>query len=148
MQYLLSSFLFLLICMSVGCKLEHGEDNRRERTYITAHTNDPDRYIYAWQGNIDGQYPVLMWYKEFGDKVAGSLFYTARKNATAIQLSGAKKGKEYELREMLPDGRVIGIWHVQPDAVSMEGTWYDPRQDITLNVSLMHIDTAVTVIAP
>gem|GEM_PF-5003939 len=120
---------------------QHGQG----RTYITAHVNDPDREIYAWQGNIDGKRPVLMWYKEFDDVVVGKLFYTEQEDAKAIKLIGTKNGTEYKLQEMQPDGFITGFWQLKPDAISIEGTWYTTTIQKIFNASLMHIDTAVSI---
>ncbi len=150
MHYLrhFATLLLLLIlsaCNMVGGRKADSQTGKPERTYITAQQNDPDRKIYAWQGNLDGQYPVLMWYREFGDELEGKLFYTEQDHATPIRLTGRKNDTEYILKETAPDGTVTGIWHLKPDAISIEGYWQSPNGKRRYNASLMHIDTAVKI---
>lgn len=116
-----------------------------ERTYILQPWKDTINHIYAWQGNLDGKYPVLMWYKEFGDVVKGSLFYTENKNPRPINLLGTIQDNQYRILEIWPDGDISGIWEFEPDAHAAEGRWTSPTGDETYSTSLMRTDTAVTV---
>lgn len=112
-----------------------------------ANPEDPYANIYAWQGNLDGQYSVIMWYKEFGDVLVGSLFYTDNKKAKPIQLIGTK-GNDSNTRRLLeiwPDGNITGVWDLKLHPVAAEGTWVAPKTGKEFNASLMHIDTAVTI---
>lgn len=112
-----------------------------------ANPEDPYADIYAWQGNLDGQYSVIMWYKEFDDVIVGSLFYTDNKKAKPIQLIGTKgnDSNTRRLLEMWPDGNITGVWDLKLHPVAAEGTWVAPKTGKRFNASLMHIDTAVTI---
>lgn len=120
-------------------------DTADEKTYIAEVKKDTLSNIYAWQGNLDGKYPVLMWYKEHEDVVTGSLFYTENKNADPIHLIGTIENGRYRIHEIWPDGDISGIWQFQPDEHGAEGSWTAPTGDEHYNTSLMRTDTAVTI---
>lgn len=116
-----------------------------EKTYIVQAKKDSVNHIYAWQGNLDGRYPVLMWYKEYEDVLTGSLFYTENKHAKPIQLIGTIHDGLYRILEMWPDGDISGIWELRPDEHGAEGSWTSPTGDEHYSASLMRTDTAVSV---
>jgi len=111
----------------------------------TAVTEDIYADIDAWQGNVDGRYPVLMWYRIFGDVVSGYLFYTENKTGDSIRIIGHTRDSLARILEVWPDGHVSGIWNMELHTSSAEGTWYAPETGKEYSASLMHIDTAVTI---
>lgn len=137
----------MLTAILHGCNSSHTENQggTAEQTYIVQHQKDSVSNIYAWQGNLDGKYPVLMWYKEQGDILTGSLFYTENKHAKPIQLIGTIQDGLYRILEIWPDGDISGIWELQPDEHGAEGSWTAPTGDEHYNTSLMRTDTAVSI---
>jgi hypothetical protein len=123
----------------------NGADTVKEKTYVEQLDKDSTEKIYAWQGNLDGKYPVLMWYKEQENVLWGSLFYTEHKNAGPIQIIGTINNNEYRILEMPNNGIVTGIWLLTPNFHGAEGEWWSPEGKRKYNASLMRIDTAVTI---
>lgn len=126
---------------------QNDDTPKNEKTYILelSALRDTVSNIYAWQGNLDGRYPVLIWYKEFGDMLKGSLFYTENKHPKPVNILGTIEGGKYRILEMWPDGDISGVWELEPDAHGAEGTWAAPVGNETYNASLMRTDTAVTI---
>lgn len=120
-------------------------DSLQEKTYVVDLDKDSSNKVFAWQGNLDGKYPVLMWYKEHGDVLRGSLFYTEHKNAGPIPIIGTITGKEYRILEIQKSGEVTGVWLLTPNFHGAEGTWHSPDGKETYNASLMRTDTAVAI---
>lgn len=114
-------------------------------TTSPAATPDPYEGLHAWQGNLDGKYPVLMWYRQIDSVVYGSLFYTDQEKAQPITIIGNVADGEVYLREFTGDGEVTGYWQLALTRHSAEGLWKAPSSGKSYSVSLMHIDTAVTV---
>lgn len=123
----------------------HTTDTVQEKTYVEQLDKDSTEKIYAWQGNLDGKYPVLMWYKEQGDVLRGSLCYTEHKNAGPIQIIGTINNNEYRILEIPNGGVVTGVWLLTPNFHGAEGEWWSPDGKRKYNASLMRIDTAVTI---
>lgn len=137
--------LFALSACETGVS-QPGEAPRQQGVHVdTAATEDIYADIDAWQGNIDGRYPVLMWYRIFDDVVSGYLFYTENKSGDSIRIIGHTRDSLARILEVWPDGHVSGIWNMELHASSAEGTWYAPGTGKEYNASLMHIDTAVTI---
>ncbi len=132
-------------CNTTDAGDAQGDSNVNEKTYIVQAKKDTANHIYAWQGNLDGKYPVLMWYKEDGDVLTGSLFYTENKHAKPIQLIGTIQDGLYRILEIWPDGDISGIWELRPDEHGAEGRWTSPTGDEQYNTSLMRTDTAVNI---
>lgn len=107
-------------------------------SYLLPNTN------YSWQGNLDGRYPVLIWYRQIDSVITGSLFYTD-KSATPILLVGVAHGDSIELVEHLSNGKVTGVWLLEPGMHSIEGKWKNPINGDELSASLMKIDSAVGI---
>lgn len=101
-------------------------------------------YIDAWQGNVDGKYPALMWYRIYGDVVSGYLFYTD-KSKDSVRLIGTTLDSTVRLLEMWPDGNITGVWDLKIHPSAAEGSWFSPLTRKQYNASLMHIDTAVVI---
>ncbi len=147
------AYIYIVFALSVGlhaCNATDAGDaqsssNTNEKTYIVQVKKDTVSHIFAWQGNLDGKYPVLMWYKEDGDVLTGSLFYTENKPAKPIQLIGTIQDGLYRILEIWPDGDISGIWELRPDEHGAEGRWTSPTGDEQYNTSLMRTDTAVTI---
>lgn len=137
--------LVLHACNSVEKGNDTNADTTVEKTYIAEVKKDTLNNIYAWQGNLDGKYPVLIWYKEHGDVLTGSLFYTENKNADPIHLTGTIENGHYRILEIWPDGDISGIWEFRPDEHGAEGSWTAPTGDERYNTSLMRTDTAVSI---
>lgn len=144
-----------LLCIAVaGCDAGESTGERYEQeaeeffdkssdSVVVA--DDPFSGIQAWQGNLDGKYPVLMWYKEINGVLQGSLFYTDQKRSEPIRLVGSSVNGEHRLTEYLPNGNISGFWQLTPTRNSIEGEWVHPTSDKRLSVSLIDIDTAVVV---
>lgn len=143
----LRNCLYLILCVLLfsACGINSPSEYNTGLTYVTNLADEPEREIYAWQGNLDGQYPVLMWYRQNGEVLRGSLFYTEQKNARPITIVGTITGSMYRILEMQHDGNVTGIWNLLPAAATVEGDWFSPQKRTGYNASLMHIDTAVTI---
>lgn len=150
---LMRAYIYIVFTLSIAlhaCNATEAGDvqsnsDANEKTYIVQVKKDSVNHIYAWQGNLDGRYPVLMWYKEYGDVLTGSLFYTENKNARPIQLIGTIQNDVYRILEMWPDGDISGIWELRPDEHGAEGGWTSPTGDEHYSASLMRTDTAVSV---
>jgi len=153
MQYTTHTIILALLLILSGCGAKQVESNSvpgtteviADETITTDTTEDPYLHVHSWQGNLDGKYPVLMWYKEFGDVLTGSLFYTENKKAQAIRLIGTIKDKQYRIVEIWPDGKITGIWSLEPHRVGIEGSWISPETGKEFNASMMHIDTAIEI---
>lgn len=153
MQYTTHTIILalLLILSACGAKQVEGNDVpdatelSADEPTVTDKTEDPYLHVHSWQGNLDGKYPVLMWYKEFGDVLTGSLFYTENKKAKAIRLIGTIKDNQYRIIEIWPDGKITGVWSMEPHRVGIEGSWFSPETGKELNASMMHIDTAIEI---
>lgn len=143
--------IILACTLLQGCTATEAEnkgnsaDTVQEKTYVEQLDKDSTEKIYAWQGNLDGKYPVLMWYKEQGDVLRGSLCYTEHKNAGPIQIIGTINNNEYRILEMPAEGEVTGIWLLTPSFHGAEGKWWSPDGKNSYNASLMRTDTAVTI---
>ena len=136
--------LFALSACETGVE-PGGQRQKTETRNDTAATVDIYANIDAWQGNVDGRYPVLMWYRIFDDVISGYLFYTENKSGDSIRIIGHTKDSIARIVEVWPDGHVSGIWNMELHASSAEGTWYAPGTGKGYNASLMHIDTSVTI---
>lgn len=123
----------------------NGADTVQEKTYIEHLDKDSSDKVFAWQGNLDGKYPVLMWYKEHGDVLRGSLFYTEHNNAGPIHIIGTITNGNYRIVEMQPNGITTGVWLLTPNFHGAEGEWWSPDGKRKYNASMMRIDTAVTI---
>lgn len=101
--------------------------------------------IDAWQGNIDGKYPVLMWYRLYDGVLSGYLFYTDNKIHDSLHVIGTYTDTSARILEMMPNGNVTGIWDLDVHISSAEGLWFSPKTRNQWSASLMHIDTAVVI---
>lgn len=106
---------------------------------------DTSYMIQAWQGTINGKIPVLMWYRIKDSILTGSLFYTEQTPLQAIKLIGTIKNNRFRMLEFTPNGNITGVWIITPKSSSAEGSWFSPRTRKSMHVSMMHIDTAVTI---
>lgn len=141
----------LLLC---SCADEVQEDNEIQEIIATdakAVKEDlqakgfiPDN-INAWQGNLDGKYPVLIWCKEVDSIVIGSLYYTEQQNATPVLVVGKRTERQLSLTEYLKDGQITGYWNLELNHHSAEGEWRHPVKESSLSVSMMKIDTSVVI---
>lgn len=105
---------------------------------------DEAQLVYAWQGNVDGKYPVLMWFRMYKDVLMGSLFYTEH-NGGEIKLFGTVQDNQCRILEMSPHGNVTGIWQLSLQESGAEGSWFSPQTNKEYNASLMYTDTAVSI---
>ena len=139
-NWVISSFLIAVLFSS--CTEENTTDTHEELQAVV----EPEVTIEAWQGNIDGNIPVLMWYSKTKGILYGELLYTNQKEPKAIKIIGAERdGDKYRILEFMPDGMITGIWALTPQVSSVEGEWFSPTTRKMLGTSLMHIDTAVTI---
>lgn len=139
--------ILLLLSACGSRRVQHDDDDMymTRENFAEGQADNPYAGLYAWQGNLDGQYPVLMWYKEVDSVLIGTLFYTAQKKPRPIKLIGEIRHGEHHLDEFLPDGTITGSWDMLPARHSIEGTWTDPANDKSYSASLMETDTAVTI---
>ena len=105
---------------------------------------DEPMQIQSWQGNVDGKYPVLMWFRRHEDVLMGSLFYTEHKGGE-IKLYGTVQDNQCRILEMSPQGNITGIWSLSLEESGAEGSWVSPETHKEYNASLMYTDTAVIV---
>lgn len=147
------SVFILLFCLLMACDNVKETEQQYEKdaeeffnTVDSAADRNPYAGINAWQGNLDGKYPVLMWYKNIDGVLQGSLFYTDQESAPAIRIVGRETEDGFhELIEHMPDGKITGHWKLRPTRNSVEGDWSSPSNGKTYSASLMDIDTAVEV---
>lgn len=143
--------IILACTLLQGCTATESEntsvatDTVQEKTYIVQLDKDTSEKIFAWQGNLDGKYPVLMWYKEYNDVLRGSLFYTEHKNVEPIQIIGTITNDNYRIVEIQSNVDITGLWLLSPNFHGAEGEWYSPDGKRKYNASLMRTDTAVTI---
>lgn len=131
---------FALSCNNVGSEEEYEAATLPEGD---APVENPYEGLHAWQGNLDGKYPVLMWYWEEDSVLYGKLYYTDQANAQPITLIGRVGDTEHYLREYSHTGGVTGYWSLHPTRHSAEGSWQDPTRERSYAASLMNIDTPV-----
>lgn len=133
--------LLAVIILFASCISE--DESNTVKDAVGDSTNIPATTIEAWQGNLNGNIPVLIWYTKTKGILHGSLFYTNQKDATPITIIGEEQDGSYFLDEFLQDGTVTGFWHLNPQISSAEGQWSAPETDKQYSASLMHIDTNV-----
>lgn len=122
----------------------YAEDELVDEYGVDGLAQNPYSDIQAWQGNVNGKYPVLMWYRPIGDVLVGSLFYTA-KSTTPLQIIGTMTEGRHEFAEYDKDGAIVGKWYLEPTRNSIEGVWRSPTGDRQYATSLIYTDTAVTI---
>lgn len=139
-----SCLLFAFASCNSGAE-QRADGNAVTAKDTTAIQEDIYADIDAWQGNIDGRIPVLMWYRIHDDIISGYLFYTDNKIKDSIRIIGTAGDSMARLLEMFHDGNITGIWDLEIHSSAAEGTWFSPKTRKQLGASLMHIDTAVTI---
>lgn len=148
MRFVLAVISIVLFASCDSNRVESAEttaDDTALPVVVTDTTaEDAYKHIYAWQGNVDGKYPVLMWFRRHEDVVMGSLFYTAYKGGE-IKLFGTVEGNDCKMLEMSPSGNISGVWYLSLGESGAEGRWYSPEKRKLYNASLMYTDTAVHI---
>lgn len=138
-----SVIVVLIILLFGSCISEYEESAQESNTDSTTVVDASP--IYAWQGNLDGRIPVLMWYRQVDSVILGSVFYTNIKDPQPIKIIGTITDEEFLINEFLPDGQISGYWHFTTSPDAAEGTWSSPTDDKQFNISMMHIDTPVSI---
>lgn len=128
-------FVLFSSCVTTEEKQENNATIQNENTTV----------IEAWQGNLDGKIPVLMWYKKHNGVLRGQVFYTNQNKPQPITIIGTERNNKYDILEILPEGKVTGVWSITPEPSSAEGFWFSPEKNKSYSTSLMHIDTGVSI---
>lgn len=143
------ALIIVLLCVFslVACNERNDKDytTRNVPGAVTDTAADIYAEIDAWQGNIDGKYPVLMWYRLRDGVLSGYMFYTDNKVRDSLHVIGTYTDTSARMLEMMPDGNVTGIWDLDVHISSAEGFWFSPKTRKQWSASLMHIDTAVVI---
>ena len=135
---------FIVITILFSC-VSDPQSKAPEHTEEDTTTNKQVPVIEAWQGNLNGTIPVLMWYSKTDSVLYGQVYYTNQKAPKPIKIIGVVQDNSYRILEFMSDGNITGIWSLTPQVSSAEGDWFGSENKKTLNTSLMHIDTAVNI---
>jgi hypothetical protein len=134
--------LFLLVSIITSCKNSKPEPfilPQGIQDLMQAVAMDK---IHAWQGNINGTTPVIIWYKQNENALAGSIVYTEKKDGP-IPIIGIIRDSVYAVAEIGKTPANILTFKVM--GISIEGTYSSARTGITQNISMLYTDTAVTI---
>ena len=94
--------------------------------------------IHAWQGNIDGRIPVLMWYRKKNNALSGMVVYTGSKGPQ-IPIRGVIKDSIYTIRE------TDATFSLKIVGTSAEGSWISLKTGERFYTSMMYTDTSVHI---
>ncbi len=78
---------------------------------------------YGWQGNINGNIPVSVWFEARDGIVVGEITYTKTGANKPIRLLGGTGGSRWVMKEMLPGGQVTGTIDGTISGDVFDGEW-------------------------
>ena len=99
--------------------------------------------VLAWQGNIDGRIPVLMWYRKKNNTLSGMVVYTGNKGKQ-IPIFGYVKNNTHVVIQENTD-RPFEVITFNVSGTSIEGKWESVVSDKWANLSMMYTDTNVII---
>jgi hypothetical protein len=93
---------------------------------------------------INGKIPVLLHYSIHDKLVVGAVSYLNTVGRTPITVLGdIDEEGSYRLLEFARDGNITGIITGTPSAQAFAGSWFSPKTDKELSMSLSRKDTVI-----
>jgi len=102
-------FFLILICLLVSAGLS--AQNLTKRTY---------------EGALDGKIPIVLTLTQDGSSLFGTVVY--KKKGIPITAVGSLTDGNMFLRELMNDGRVTGLYSLEPQGKGWTGTWGDLKR--------------------
>lgn len=93
---------------------------------VSASPGTVETQRYGWQGNINNNIPVTVWFEVRDGIIAGEITYTKTGANKPIRLLGQVGNSGWAMQEILPDGQVTGIITGKINGDVFEGHWMGP----------------------
>ena len=137
------TYIFLLIIISCTNQQQKAKSSSTSSSTKPTTLTDIKKEI-CWTGTLNRKTPIFIHYQLDSNLIIGEITYLNTKDKLPIRLLGTiEEDKNYRLLEFDKTGNITGIISGLPTDKFFKGSWYSPKTNKELAMTLSLMDTII-----